>query len=134
MNTCVKNYVKTIISLVICTTLFMIFSSIKNAFVRVTIQHSEPLDVFSQVIGWIYFVAWSISFYPQIYENWKRKRYMIPKLSICLLIHCIIFRMLYSVVGLSFDFLSLNVVGFSLYSLFNVGLYWIPQIQVNYEV
>jgi len=84
--------------------------NIKHAFVRVTIQHSETLDIFSQVIGWIYFVAWSISFYPQIYENWKRK----------------------SVVGLSFDFLSLNVVGFTLYSLFNVGLYWIPQIQAEY--
>ena len=36
-----------------------------------------------------------------------------------------------SVIGLSFDFLGLNVVGFFLYSLFNVGLYWIPSIQVN---
>merc|ERR1711962_1927176 len=56
------------------------------------------------------FVAWSISFYPQIYENWKRK----------------------SVIGLSFDFLGLNVVGFTLYSLFNVGLYWITPIQNEY--
>jgi len=83
---------------------------VKNAFVRFTIQHSKALDVFSQVIGWIYFVAWSISFYPQIYENWKRK----------------------SVIGLSFDFLGLNVVGFGLYSLFNIGLYWIPAIQNEY--
>jgi len=83
---------------------------VRNAFVRFTVQHSEVLDVFSQVIGWIYFVAWSISFYPQIYENWKRK----------------------SVIGLSFDFLGLNVVGFSLYSLFNVGLYWITPIQNEY--
>jgi len=83
---------------------------VKNAFVRFTVQHSKSLDVFSQVIGWIYFVAWSISFYPQIYENWKRK----------------------SVIGLSFDFLGLNVVGFTLYSLFNVGLYWITPIQNEY--
>ena len=26
------------------------------------------------VSGWMYFVAWSVSFYPQIYENFKRKR------------------------------------------------------------
>jgi len=84
--------------------------NVRNAFVRFTVQHSKALDVFSQVIGWVYFVAWSISFYPQIYENWKRK----------------------SVIGLSFDFLSLNVVGFGLYSLFNVGLYWIPSIQNEY--
>ena len=49
--------------------------SLLNAFVRVTVQHDQALDIFSQVIGWIYFVAWSVSFYPQIYENWKRKRY-----------------------------------------------------------
>ena len=32
-------------------------------------------------------------------------------------------------VGLNFDFLSLNVVGFALYSVFNVALYWIPGVQ-----
>ena len=83
---------------------------VQNAFVRVTVQHSKALDIFSQVIGWIYFVAWSISFYPQIYENWKRK----------------------SVLGLSFDFLGLNVIGFVLYSVFNVGLYWVGPIQEQY--
>jgi len=83
---------------------------VRDAFIRFTVQHSKALDVFSQVIGWIYFVAWSISFYPQIWENWKRK----------------------SVIGLSFDFLGLNIVGFSLYSLFNIGLYWIQPIQDEY--
>ena len=89
--------------------LILIFFSVQNAFVRITVQHSDGLDIFCQIIGWVYFVAWSISFYPQIYENWKRK----------------------SVIGLSFDFLGLNVVGFFLYSLFNVGLYWITPIQVR---
>jgi len=83
---------------------------VKEAFVRVVVQHSAALAIFSQVIGWVYFVAWSVSFYPQIYENWKRK----------------------SVIGLSFDFLGLNVVGFFLYSLFNVALYWIKPIQDEY--
>jgi len=83
---------------------------VRDAFIRFTVQHSKALDVFSQVIGWVYFVAWSISFYPQIWENWKRK----------------------SVIGLSFDFLGLNIVGFSLYSLFNIGLYWIQPIQDEY--
>lgn len=83
---------------------------VRDAFIRFTVQHSKALDVFSQVIGWVYFVAWSISFYPQIWENWKRK----------------------SVIGLSFDFLGLNIVGFSLYSLFNIGLYWIQPIQEEY--
>ena len=35
-------------------------------------------------------------------------------------------------IGLSFDFLGLNVIGFFLYSLFNIGLYWVPTIQAEY--
>ena len=35
-------------------------------------------------------------------------------------------------VGLNFDFVALNIVGFVLYSLFNVALYWIPGIQDDY--
>ena len=57
--------------------LILIFFSVQNAFVRITVQHSDGLDIFCQIIGWVYFVAWSISFYPQIYENWKRKRHVI---------------------------------------------------------
>jgi len=45
-----------------------------KAFVRVSVVHSKFLAVLGDVIGWAYFLAWSISFYPQIYENWKRKR------------------------------------------------------------
>lgn len=63
----------------------------------------------SIVVGWIYFVAWSASFYPQIYDNFRRK----------------------SVVGLNFDFLSFNIVGSALYSAFNIGLLWSPVIQVS---
>lgn len=84
--------------------------SLDTKFVRVTVEHNEDIYYISAVIGWIYFVAWSVSFYPQIYENWKRK----------------------SVVGLNFDFLSLNIVGFILYSLFNCGLFWIKEIEDEY--
>lgn len=35
-----------------------------------------------------------------------------------------------SVVGLSFDFVALNLMGFVAYSVFNIGLFWIPYIQV----
>ncbi|CAL1682363.1 unnamed protein product [Lasius platythorax] len=81
-----------------------------QAFVRVTIEKSDVLYHISAVVGWIYFLAWSVSFYPQIYINYKRK----------------------SVVGLNFDYLSLNVVGFLMYALFNCGLYWIPEIEDEY--
>lgn len=33
------------------------------------------LTVLSNIIGWLYFFFWGISFYGQIYENWKCKRY-----------------------------------------------------------
>lgn len=36
-----------------------------------------------------------------------------------------------SVVGLNFDFVVLNIVGFTLYSTFNLGLYFIPEIEVS---
>lgn len=84
--------------------------SLKDVFLRVKIFKNPALDTFSLAIGWIYFVAWSVSFYPQIYENYKRK----------------------SVVGLNFDFLALNLIGFALYSFFNIGLYAIPEIEQEY--
>ncbi|XP_029004163.1 cystinosin isoform X2 [Betta splendens] len=74
------------------------------------VVHSEALSVISQVIGWIYFVAWSVSFYPQAWENWKRK----------------------SVVGLNFDFLALNLTGFFAYSVFNIGLFWVKYIKEEF--
>ncbi|XP_076390525.1 lysosomal cystine transporter cystinosin isoform X2 [Megachile rotundata] len=81
-----------------------------DAFVRVTVEKSEVLYHISSVVGWIYFLAWSVSFYPQIYSNYRRK----------------------SVVGLNFDYLSLNLIGFIMYSLFNCGLYWIPEVELEY--
>ena len=36
-----------------------------------------------------------------------------------------------SVVGLNFDFLALNLTGFFAYSVFNVGLFWVPYIKVR---
>lgn len=82
----------------------------KTAYVRVDVMKSKALETFSTVVGWVYFVAWSVSFYPQIIENFRRK----------------------SVIGLNFDFLGLNIVGFTVYGFFNIGLYWIPSIQDNY--
>ncbi|XP_076278859.1 lysosomal cystine transporter cystinosin isoform X3 [Lasioglossum baleicum] len=84
--------------------------NISQAFVRVTIEKSDTIYHISSVVGWIYFLAWSVSFYPQIYSNYKRK----------------------SVVGLNFDYLSLNLVGFIMYGLFNCSLFWITDIELEY--
>ncbi|KTG44054.1 hypothetical protein cypCar_00008011 [Cyprinus carpio] len=78
--------------------------------IRFLIVRSNVLFIINQIIGWIYFLAWSVSFYPQAYENWKRR----------------------SVVGLSFDFLALNLTGFIAYSVFNVGLFWVTYIQEEF--
>ncbi|KAG8273649.1 hypothetical protein J6590_016971 [Homalodisca vitripennis] len=83
-----------------------------QAFTRVTAQHSQTIALISFIIGWVYFFAWSISFYPQIYDNFVRK----------------------SVVGLNFDFLALNIVGFTMYGIFNIGLYWVPEVEREYFI
>ena len=107
-----------------------------KASVHVAIYLSDDINVLNDVIGWIYFAAWSVSFYPQVYENYRRKRY--EKTNSFLLNNTQItnhylkhFSISFcSVVGLNFDFLSLNVVGFTLYSLYNCGLFWIESVQV----
>ncbi|XP_072246367.1 cystinosin isoform X2 [Leuresthes tenuis] len=78
--------------------------------IRFMVIHSSILSVICQVIGWIYFLAWSVSFYPQACGNWRRK----------------------SVVGLNFDFLALNLTGFIAYSVFNIGMFWVPYIKEEF--
>ncbi|OWA51055.1 Cystinosin [Hypsibius exemplaris] len=85
-------------------------NSSQHVILTIAVVHSIALATFSDVVGWIYFVAWSISFYPQVIVNYRRK----------------------SVSGLSFDFLALNITGFLCYTIFNVGLFWIPEIQDEY--
>ena len=83
----------------------------QDLFGEVSIGKSRALSLISAIVGWIYFVAWSASFYPQIYTNFRRK----------------------SVVGLNFDFLGLNLMGFSFYSIFNICLFSIPVFQEAYK-
>ncbi|BFZ58272.1 hypothetical protein PYCC9005_005334 [Savitreella phatthalungensis] len=59
---------------------------------------SSWYDILSSLLGWSYFVCWSISFYPQLLLNLRRR----------------------SVVGLSVDFLWLNALGFTCYSLYSL--------------
>ncbi|XP_068563867.1 cystinosin [Cebidichthys violaceus] len=81
-----------------------------NFRIHFMVVHSSVLSVISQLIGWIYFLAWSVSFYPQAWENFRRK----------------------SVVGLNFDYLALNLTGFIAYSVFNIGLFWVPYIKEEF--
>lgn len=69
-----------------------------------------PIADISAILGWVYFAAWSISFYPQLYTNYRRK----------------------SVVGLSLDFQLLNILGFACYAIYNSALYWNPAVRRQY--
>ena len=82
-----------------------------GATIDVSVYDSKELITLSIMIGWIYFFAWSLSFYPQIYQNWKRK----------------------SVIGLSFDFLALNTVGYWCYTIYNLGMFSVKIIQEEYS-
>uniref|UniRef100_A0A0K0FS88 Cystinosin (inferred by orthology to a human protein) n=1 Tax=Strongyloides venezuelensis TaxID=75913 RepID=A0A0K0FS88_STRVS len=84
---------------------------IKDLFIRVRIFQSTTIDTLIFVTGWIYFSLWSFSFYPQIYLNFKRK----------------------SVVGLNFDFLFINIIGFVCYAIYNVFMFWHPTIEEQYQ-
>lgn len=77
---------------------------------RLAIIHSKIDKVLIDIIGWIYFIAWSISFYPQVILNYKTK----------------------DVSGLSLDFIALNFLGFFCYSVFNLCLFWDEKVQKQY--
>lgn len=65
----------------------------------------------SAMIGYIYFICWSVSFYPQVISNYKRK----------------------TTHGLSADFCALNVIGFACYTAYNSCIFWSPVIRELYR-
>lgn len=67
------------------------------------------LETLSSVVGWIYFFAWSSSFYGQLITNYKMK----------------------SVEGCKLEFLVLNFTGFVFYSVYNSFGYWDKSISVG---
>jgi cystinosin len=73
----------------------------ENYILRFLEEDKDFLYYLSVVFGWIYFVAWSISFYGQLIENFRRK----------------------SVKGLNFDFEIYNLVGFTGYTIYTVRGY-----------
>ncbi|KAG7369656.1 lysosomal cystine family transporter [Nitzschia inconspicua] len=78
-------------------------------------NHSLPSIWYQNVsaaVGYIYFLAWSVSFYPQVVSNFKRQ----------------------STLGLSPDFCVLNLLGFACYSAYNASFFWSPTIQEMYRI
>ena len=74
-------------------------------------NYAPPYGAISGVVGWVYFSAWSVSFWPQIFLNAQRR----------------------SVEGLSFDFLALNLLGFCCYSAYNLGYFYNDDIRAAYQ-
>lgn len=73
--------------------------------------NSTPLEVLYNVLGWVAFVSWSISFYPQVILNFRRK----------------------SVIGLNFDFVVLNLTKHSSYLIYNASLFFASAVQTQYR-
>lgn len=65
----------------------------------------------SSILGYTYFVAWSISWYPQLILNMKRR----------------------TTEGLSVDLVTLNVLGFAAYATFNSAFFWSDKIKEEYR-
>ncbi|KAL7014496.1 hypothetical protein ACKWTF_015966 [Chironomus riparius] len=83
-----------------------------NLFFKIGIGNSRALIIVSLIVGWIYFFAWSVNSYPQVWLNYKRK----------------------SVIGLSFDFLAHNMFGHIVYTIFNICFYFVKFFQDEYFV
>ena len=64
-------------------------------------EKKNSLYYISKILGWSYFIAWSISFYGQVIENYRRGK----------------------VKGLNFDFEIYNFVGFSSYLIYTIRGY-----------
>lgn len=65
----------------------------------------------SAILGWTYFCAWSVSFYPQLVQNIQTR----------------------SVKGLSLEYQLLNLLGFGFYFVFNAAQFWDPTVQAEYR-
>lgn len=107
----------------------------------------EPIKTISHHFGWVYFSAWSISFYPQSKFLQLSAASTLPlhtSRSTCpcgrhLTVLCphssiAVYKNFVrkSVVGLSLDFQVLNLLGFVSYSIYNVALRFNPTVRKEY--
>ena len=71
----------------------------------------DTWSVISAIIGWTYILAWSFSFYPQFLLNIKRQ----------------------SVTGLSPDYIALNILGFTCYTVYCAVFLLSDNVQEEYR-
>lgn len=77
----------------------------------IAIGHCKSVKYVSIILGWLYVILWNLSFYPQVIHNFRHR----------------------SVIGMHFDFLTFNTLGFTCYLIYNIGLYSIPTIEEEYH-
>jgi len=83
---------------------------IKNAFFQISIGRSDIIYYISAICGWLYFLAWILSMYPQVVINFNKK----------------------SVVGLNFDYVAFSLVGYSAYAIYNSLFYYVESFKQEY--
>jgi cystinosin len=90
---------------------FALFIALGNDGNLLPVTATYPMEILSVIIGYTYFLCWSVSFYPQLILNYQRK----------------------NTTGLSPDFSILNVVGFGCYSIYVGFLFWSPIVREQYD-
>ncbi|KAL7428173.1 hypothetical protein ACHAXM_001311 [Skeletonema potamos] len=77
-------------------------------------QHQHPIswDFLSNILGYTYFLSWTLSFYPQIITNWKHPDKAVK--------------------GLSLDFILWNIIGFALYVIYTTSLRYSAVVRQEY--
>jgi cystinosin len=70
------------------------------------------LESISRLIGWVYMICWSLSFYPQPILNFRRR----------------------STSGTTIDFPAINVLGFVAYCASTAAFLYSPQIRREYAL
>ena len=76
-----------------------------TAATRQSMTNTAALITVADIVGWGYFLSWTVSFFPQIYENWRRK----------------------CVVGFSFDMWAYFFLSYITYMIYNVTVYFDPK-------
>ncbi|KAL9184989.1 hypothetical protein ACHAXT_002766 [Thalassiosira profunda] len=75
-------------------------------------QSREQWDIISNILGYTYFLSWTLSFYPQILTNWKhpsKARH-----------------------GVSLDFVVWNIVGFACYAIYTTSFRYSAVVRKEY--
>ena len=104
--------------------------------VTIRILKSKNIYYLDQSIGWLYFVLWSVSFYPQV--KWNLELLAPPSGWIEELKNSSVFKVVMnfrrkSVVGFNFDYLGYDLAGFISFTLYNCLLFWSPAVFALYQ-